>query len=419
VSAAHPDIRQEEDDLGPVEVPSDALWGARTQRFFDSVDLGGRRLRDEPHFVVALARVKRAAAQANSRAGVIDPGHAAAIDTAAAEIEDGRHNDAFVVDLTSGGGGTPVNVNVNEVVANLANERLGGRRGVYAPIDPKRHVNASQSSADVCHTAVRLAVLDAHERLASAMGMFATALDAKATEFADVMTLGRTCLRDAVPTTVGAFFAGHAAAAHRAGGRVAAAVADLHAVNLGGTVIGAGDGAPPAYRAQVLPALCLLTGRQLSHRESLHDAAQNIDDLAAASAAVTAAADMLARVAADVRLLSSGPAGGFGELVLPAVAEGSTFFPGKVNPVVPETAIQAALSVRASDVAVRDAAESGELNLNVYDLYAGVQLLGAIRTLAAALEVFVAGCLDGIAVDAARCTELAGFAHPIVQRRPS
>jgi aspartate ammonia-lyase len=318
-----------------------------------------------------------------------------------------QHLPHFPVDLLGGGGSIGINMNVNEVLANLASERLGGARGGYDPVHPRRDVNASQSTADVCHSAARLAVSARAADCLRAVDDAAATLAARATAWAGVPTLARTCLQDAMPTTVDVLFGGHATALARRAAALRDALAALDRVVLGATVIGDGRGAPPAYRAAVVPALAALVGRPLAPHPHPADALQHGDDLAAVSAALALLAQALLKLAQDLRLLASGPRGGFAELRLPHVQAGSSFFAGKSNPVVPESVIQCACQVLGADRAVQAAAERAELHLQVFDAVAAVNVLDALDMLAAAVDRLEARCLRGLELDAARCRALA------------
>ena len=398
-------VRVERDALGAVDLPADALYGVQTARALQNLSFSGKRLGSCPAYVGGLAVVKRAAARANREAGVLAAKIADAIEAAAADAT--QHLDQFPVDLLGGGGSIAINMNVNEVLANLASERLGGRRGAYEPVHPLQHVNASQSTADVCHTAVRLALLEQAEPLAAALETATRTLAAKAAAFASIPTLSRTCLQDALPTTVGVLLDGHVALLRRRASELARGLTPLHAAALGGTVIGTGDGAPPAYRERVVPILADLSGRHLTPAASAPDALQNGDDLAALSAQLALLAHALIKIAQDLRLLASGPNGGLGELTLPNVQAGSSFFAGKSNPVVPETLMQCGFQVLGCDRAVQAAAAHAELHLNVFDGLAAANVLDAVAMLAAALVRAEAHCLRGLEVNEARCRELA------------
>lgn len=404
--------RIESDTLGSVALPARALYGVRTARALGDLTFSRRRLGGYPDYVVALAGVKQAAARANHDAAVLPGTLADAIESVCVQLRGGAHTAAFVVDVLAGGGGVAVNMNVNEVVANLANVGLGHALGGYVPVDPKRHVNASQSTADVCHTAVRLAVLDRAEGLGTVLHRCSAVLQAQAATLASVRTVARTCLQDALPASLGDLFRGYAAAVERRAAALASASAALHAVNLGGTVIGDGSGAAAVYRERVLPHLRALTGRDLCLRADLGDAAQNCDDLGAVSAELALLATVLMKVAQDLRLLSSGPSGGFGEIRLPATQEGSSFFPGKVNPVIPETLLHCGMQVLGCDLAARTALERAELNLNVFEPVVAVNVLDALGMLTAAIGTFTERCLVGLTANVERCAALAATVTP-------
>jgi aspartate ammonia-lyase len=392
-------------------VPDLALFGIHAMRAIRSLSFSGRRLSGYPVYVRALAMVKRAAARANHDAGVLDARVGRAIDRACAALIGGRHLEQFAVDVLAGGGSIAVNMNLNEVIANLANQSLGARRGAGRPVHPKTHVNASQSTADVCHTANRVAAIELWRALDVSLRRCATALRGKARAFAPIVTLARTSLRDAMPVRLGAMFGAHASALARRADELAQSVRALHAVNLGGTVIGSGAGAPTGYRRAVLKHLNRITGRRFTLRADLYDAAQHIDDLAAVAVQLGLTAETLIIIAQDLRMLSSGPRGGFGEIVLPAVIEGSSFFPGKINPVVPETMIQCCFQVLGCERAIRLALERGEANLNVFEGFATINLFDAISMLTRAVTLFTDRCLKRIAADVSRCRTLAAYVN--------
>jgi aspartate ammonia-lyase len=378
---------------------------SQTALAVEHLAFSGRSLGGESRVLRALLQVKRAAARANAAAGAVPEPVAAAIDAACQELLAAPAPDLFPVDVFAGGGGVAHNGNVNEVLALRAS--APGRT-----VDAKTHVNASQSSADVCHTAFRLALLEAWDALAPALDALAESLRARAQAFAGVQTLTRTCLRDALPGSLGDLFGGHAALVARRRDAVATAATALLRVNLGATVVGSGDGAPAAYRTRVVGLLAELTGRPLLRRENLFDAAQNGDDLAAVSSALAQLATALLKLAQDVRLLSSGPETGFGELVLPRVMEGSSFFRGKWNPVVPETLMHACFLVLGADHGVQQACARAELQLNVFEAVAAVSSLDAMEMLRRAIDRFDRSCIRGLVADEERCRAHAARAHP-------
>lgn len=406
--------RFEEDAFGRVELPDGALYGVQTLRSVVNLTFSGRTIADYPDYVSALAEVKRSAARANERAGYLTRSLTQAIEEACEEIKQGCHRDQFIVDPYHGGGSIGSNMNMNEVVANLANEILGGQPGDYKPVHPSDHVNASQSTSDACHTALRIAVVRSGTRLDAELKRLVESIELQSAELMRVPTITRTCLQDGMQDTLGTMFAGYAYGLRRRMGQLSAAVDSLHAVNLGGTVIGSGVGASDGYRARIMDALNEVTGLSLRHRDNLYDAAQNMDDLAAVSSELQLLSGLLIKIAKDFRLLSSGPEAGFGELRLPAVQAGSSFFPGKINPVVPETLIQCCFQVIGLDRSVQASLEHGELNLNVWEGLAGFNVLDMMSMLERAIGKFTDRCVSGIEADADRCRELSRTFIPAV-----
>ena len=401
--------RIERDALGPLALPADALYGIHTARALKNLSFSHRALRSCAPYTRTLGIVKGVAAGANAEAGVLAPELALAIERASGQVSSGVFDQALVADLLGGGGSIAVHMNVAEVIANVASESLGGRRGGYVPIHPKQHVNASQSTADVCHTALRLAILERGAVLLAGLEALAATTDAKIRELGHVPTLARTCLQDALPTTLALLFAGHAALVRRRAKELAHSLEALHDVTLGGTVIGTGQGAPPRYRERVVPLLAARTGLDLRAHPAPGDALQNADDVGAVSAQLALLAHGLAKIAQDLRLLASGPRGGMGELALPHVQEGSSFFADKSNPLVAETLLQSCFQTLGCDRAVQAGLEHGELYLNVFDGLAAVNVLDALELLANAILRFRERCLEGLAANEARCRELASF----------
>jgi len=409
--ASAPGARFEEDLLGERAVPADALYGIHTVRAAENLGFSDRILANYPDYIRALATVKKAAARANRDAHVIDARRQGAIERACDGLIRGEHLAQFPVDMLGGGGSIAVNMNLNEVIANLACEDLGGARGSYEPVHPKLHVNASQSTADVCHTAIRMTVLSRWSGLRRALSQCVEAFRAKAAELRPVVTISRTCLQDASPVSLGELFGGHAAAIGRRAGELAQSVRKLMRINLGGTAIGSGSGASASYRRAIVKRLNEIADHKFTLRPNLYDAAQNIDDLAAVSAQLALLAEVLIKVAQDLRLLSSGPEGGFGEIMLPAVQEGSSIFPGKINPVIPETMLQCCFQVLGCERATRLALERGELNLNVFEGAAAANVFDAIAMMERSIALFVERCVSGIVANKERCRELASRAR--------
>jgi aspartate ammonia-lyase len=403
--------RIEKDLIGERAVPADALYGIHTVRAVENLGFSGRILANYPDYIRALAIVKKAAARANRDAHVIDARRQDAIEHACDALIRGEHLAHFPIDMLAGGGSIAVNMNVNEVIANLASEHLGGARGTYQPVHPKTHVNASQSTADVCHTAVRMTVVNRWSGLRRVLSQCVATFRKKAAELRPVITISRTCLQDASPVSLGELFGGHAEVIARRTGELAESVKALTRINLGGTAIGSGSGASTSYRRAIMKRLNEVAGQKFTLRPNLFDAAQNIDDLGAVSARLAMLAEVLIKIAQDLRMLSSGPNGGFGEIILPAVQEGSSIFPGKINPVIPETMIQCCFQVLGCERVARLALERGELNLNVFDGAAAANVFDAIEMMERSVALFSDRCVSGITPNKKRCKELAACAR--------
>jgi aspartate ammonia-lyase len=395
--AAPPGTRVEKDLLGERAVPADALYGIHTVRAVENLGFSRRILAKYPDYVRSLATVKKAAARANRDAHTIDARCQAAIERACDELIRGEHLAQFPVDVLAGGGSIAINMNLNEVIANLANEHLGGARGIYQPVHPKQHVNASQSTADVCHTAVRMTVLGRWSGLRRVLGKCVAAFRAKALELRPVITISRTCLQDASRVSLGELFAAHAEVIARRAGELERSMRALTRINLGGTAIGSGSGASASYRRAILKRMNEIAGQKFT--------------LAAASAQLAILAEVLIKIAQDVRLLASGPEGGFGEIILPAVQEGSSIFPGKINPAIPETMIQCCFQVLGCERATRLALERGELNLNVFEGAAAANIFDAIELMERSVALFAERCVGGLVANKKRCRELASRAR--------
>jgi len=408
-------MRTEEDFLGKVSVPEEALYGIYTARTVRNLSFSGRQLGQYPTYLSSLALVKKAAAQANYEAEVFDKQICEAIEKACDLIISGEYANQFPVDILSGGGGTGINMNINEVIANVSNELLGGKRGFYDLVHPVDHVNACQSSTDVCHTAMRMTISTLWKKLNSALCKLVSAMDQKAVDFMPILTIARTCFQDATTVSMGNQFSGYSAVVERRRQEIDRAVNKLKMINLGATVVGTGISALTAYREVVIDKLQEVTGNiELRLRDNLFDAAQNFDDLAEVSSRLALLASTLSKIAHDFRMLSSGPEAGFAELQLPAVQPGSSFFPGKINPVVPETMIHCSFQMIGFDRTVQAAYEHGELNLNVWEGLAAWNIYESISMCAEAVEHFVTDCVDGIRVNAERCKQFAESTIPFV-----
>ena len=392
--------REEHDFLGAVQVPREALYGAQTQRALDNFPLSGERsIGDYPALVEALLRIKWAAAEANGAAGFLDGEVAAAIVRAARELIDEGACRHFPIHRLHGGGGTSAHMNANEVLANRAEELLGGRRGQYRRVHPNDQVNLHQSTNDVYPTACRMAVIASWPSLAEAMEGLGQVLQSQASRFGDEPRVARTCLQDAVAVTFGDLFGGYEAALTRSADRVARQVDELHAVNLGGAIVGRPQDAPEAYREWILPSLREVSGDP-AYRQApdLFDAAQNPDDMVAVSSGLELLARTLIKIAKDLRLLGSGPEAGLGEIRLPAVQPGSSIMPGKVNPVIPEFVIQCCFQVIGNQAACAGALDHGELDLNIWESVLLFSVLDSMRLLANAARTLAERCLEELTV---------------------
>jgi aspartate ammonia-lyase len=397
-------MRRERDSLGAKTLPTRALYGIFTQRARETFQLTGRST--HPALIRAYALIKKAAARANGRLGVLPRRWTRAIAWAADRIIAGPLPDTTVLDSLQAGAGTPTNMNVNEVIANLANERLGGRRGRYVPVHPNNHVNLGQSSNDVTPTAIRLMALELLGPLTDELRALQAAFGRLATRYRTIVKPGRTHLQDAVPITYGQVFRGYAEAVRSARAALEAAAGELQTVGLGGTAVGTGITAHPRFRLEVVRELSRLTGRRLRSAPSPVTTTWSLRPLLACSAALRAVALDLAKICFDLRLLASGPHTGLGELRLPEVEPGSSIMPGKVNPSAVEAVEMACLQVCGHDHAVALAAARGELELNVMTPLTADNLGQALELLARAVRLLRSRCVQGIVVDRARVAAL-------------
>jgi aspartate ammonia-lyase len=397
-------FRIERDPLGEKPVPQDAYYGVQTARALENFPISG--LRAHPELVRATVLVKRAAALANAELGRLDAEVATAIVAAADEVLSGRHLDQFVVDVYQAGAGTSHNMNTNEVLANLAGERLGDARGSYARVHPNDHVNMGQSTNDVFPTATRLALLQTAQGLLESAGDLAAALDEKSRTFAPILKTGRTHLQDAVPMTVGQTFEGYAACVRRAASEVERACEALCELNIGATAVGTGLNAGPEYVERVLAPLRESAAFAVKPPDSYFRVTQSMGDVVAFSGAVRRLATEIGKIASDLRLLASGPRAGLAEIVLPAVQPGSSIMPGKVNPSIPEMVNQVCYQVIGCDATVGAAGEAGQLELNVMMPVMAWNALHAVTILDAAIDVLRARTIERLEADAARCREL-------------
>jgi len=393
--------RVERDPLGEVPVPVEALYGAQTERARRNFPISG--LRPTPAFVDAVLWIKKAAALTHKQTGRLESRLADAIARAADEILGGQYRDQFVVDPYQAGAGTSHNMNCNEVLANRANELLGGTRGEYKPTHPNDHVNMAQSTNDVIPTAIRLGALRLAPGLGEALDRLAAALLAKGKAFDDVLKSGRTHLQDATPIRLGQEFTAYGHTVQRNRDRIARSADDLRDLGIGGTAVGTGLNAEPSYPALMVQHLRAITGLDLREGTDRVQLMQSMGDAAALSGALRTYAVDLGKIANDIRLLVSGPRTGFAEIRLPAVQPGSSIMPGKVNPSIPEMVNMVCFQVIGNDVTIATAAEAGQLELNVMMPVIAHNLFVTIGLLTSASRVFAERCVDGIEADTAMC----------------
>lgn len=394
-------FRTEKDPLGEKAVPADALYGIQTLRAVENFPISG--LRPLAAFVDAVVMIKRSAAQTHKETGRLSPQFADAITTAADEILGGQHRDQFVVDPYQAGAGTSHNMNVNEVLANRANELLGHARGSYSPVHPNDHVNMAQSTNDVIPTAMRLATLLTLPKLLDAMEGLAATLLAQGKAFDHIVKSGRTHLQDATPIRLGQEFTayGHTVARHRT--KLIQAAGWLREMNIGGSAVGTGINVEAVYPALMVKHLQALTGLELAVAEDRIQLMQSMGDIATFSGAFRAFVLDLCKIADDIRLLASGPRTGLAEILLPAVQPGSSIMPGKVNPSIAEMVNQVCYQAIGLDTTVAMAAKAGELELNVMMPVITHNIIFGLEIVANAVRIFDEKCIRGIQADEARC----------------
>ena len=388
------DTRTERDSMGPMEVPADAYYGASTQRAVLNFPISG--LRFTRPFIRVLGLIKLAAARVNAELGLLDGDVAKAIEQAAREVADGKLDEHFVVDIFQTGSGTSTNMNANEVIANRASEIAGGDRGSKR-VHPNDDVNKGQSSNDVIPTAIHIAALvEIEQRLIPALTELEAALRAKSQEFWDVVKTGRTHLQDATPMRLGQEFLGYAGQAERAIRRLRRAQEELSEVALGGTAVGTGVNTHPEFAARVCAVLSQELGVTIRETDNHFQAQNTLDGVLEASGTLRTVAVSLQKIANDIRWLGSGPRAGIGELLLPEVQPGSSIMPGKVNPVIAESLLQAVAQVIGCDAAVLQAAHGGVFELNMMMPVAAHNLLASIELLAASAGNFAEQCVKGL-----------------------
>ncbi len=407
------EYRIEKDSMGEVRVPAWALWGAQTQRAIENFPISGYRM--PIPLIRALALIKRCAAATNAELGLLDTTLANAIVQAADEVLEGRWDDHFPLDVYQTGSGTSTNMNMNEVLANRANEILGSERGRRHPVHPNDHVNRGQSSNDVIPSAIHIAVrLELERHLLPALVRLADALEKKVREFAGIVKIGRTHLQDAVPMTLGQEFSGYLAQIRKGIVRVRSTFPHLEELALGGTAVGTGLNTHPEFSRRTITRIAEHTGVPFRPAENFFEALAARDALVETMGALNTIACSCMKIANDLRLLSSGPRTAIGEIVLPALQPGSSIMPGKVNPVIPEMMIQVAATVMGHHLAVSIGGQSGLLELNVMKPMMAYFVLESIRLLGNACRTLAEKCVDGIQADTRRCTELVEWSMALV-----
>src|SRR2546421_2471822 len=395
-------VRTEHDLLGDRVVPADAYYGIHTLRALENFPITGTTISIYPDLVAALACVKQAASIANCELGLIDDQRSVAIRLACEEIREGKLHEEFVVDVIQGGAGTSSNMNANEVICNRALELLGHQKGEYEHLHPLDHVNLSQSTNDVYPTAVKLALQFGIKRLLVEMVALRKAFAGKAIEFDDVLKVGRTQLQDAVPMTLGQEFSTYAVMLGEDEQRLAEAADLIREINLGATAIGTGINAHPDYAALVTTRLSEVSGVAFVSSPNLIEATQDAGSFVQLSGVLKRVAVKLSKTCNDLRLLSSGPRAGFGEIALPAVQAGSSIMPGKVNPVIPEVVNQIAFEVIGNDVTVSFAAEGGQLQLNAFEPVIAHSLFKSLMHLRNGCDTLRERCVSGITANRER-----------------
>lgn len=393
--------RVEEDLLGKKEVPASAYYGIQTVRARENFNITGYTIDKE--LIVAIAKVKKAAALANMEIDRLDRTIGQAIVQAAEEIIEGKFHDQFIVDPIQGGAGTSINMNANEVIANRALEILGEKKGNYEVIHPNTHVNMAQSTNDAFPTAVRIATLNFITRLEKTLKELADTFLEKGKEFDHIIKMGRTHLQDAVPIRLGQEFTAYGRVVSRDYERIKKLYEPLYEINLGATAVGTGINADPQYMKRAVEILKELTGYPLKNAEDLVDATQNTDAYTEISSALKICMINISKISNDLRLMASGPRAGFGEIKLPARQPGSSIMPGKVNPVICEVVNQVAFQVVGNDQTISMASEAGQFELNVMEPVLIFNLHQSLRMMDQVLTTFREFCLEGIEANIEVC----------------
>lgn len=393
--------REEYDSIGARLIPSDAYYGVQSLRGAENFPITGRGM--HPQFLRAIVELKKAAAITNRDIGVIDARIADAMIRACDEILEGKLLENFITDAVQGGAGTSVNMNANEVIANRAIEILGGQKGDYRIVHPNDHVNCGQSTNDVIPSAGRIAAVRLLQQALESLTKLQSVFAEKSREFQGVIKMGRTEMQDAVPISFGQVFGAYASALTRDIHRFGLAIEEMSVVNMGGTAIGTSINAHPDYVKEITANIQTVTGLEITQADDLVDATQNLDSFVFVSGIVKSSAVTLSKIANDIRLMSSGPRTGFGEINIPPKQNGSSIMPGKVNPVMPEVMSQVAFHIIGNDTTITLAAEAGQLELNAFEPVMFYRLFESLDTLRNCVEVFRSECIEGITVNATKC----------------
>ena len=399
-------FRIESDLLGEMKVPADAYYGVQTQRAIENYKISNTKMRDYPEYVIAMAYVKMAAAEANAELGALDRKIADAIIAACKEIVDGKLHENFPVDMMQGGAGTSVNMNANEVIANRALELMGHKKGEYQFCSPNDHVNCAQSTNDAYPTAFRYTFVRMNKHLVKSLTELIEAFRAKGEEFKGIIKMGRTQLQDAVPMTSGQEFHAFATNLEEEIANLERNAVLLREINMGGTAIGTGLNAVPGFAELCTEKLSEFCGDKLTKSPDLVEATPDTGAYVSYSAALKRHAVKLSMICNELRLMASGPRCGLGEINLPPMAPGSSIMPGKVNPVIPEVTNQVCFKVIGNDTTVTIAAEAGQLQHNVMEPVIAESILESVTWLKNAIDTLRTRCIEGITVNADRCRDM-------------
>lgn len=397
------EYRKERDSIGEIEVPFDALYGANSLRARNNFNITSQSMDSE--MINAIVEVKKACAIENEKIGLLTRTQQNAIVAACNQILAGQHRDNFIVDPIQGGAGTSFNMNANEVIANVANTAMGGGLGTYENVHPNDHVNLGQSTNDVIPTSGKIALIRYFNELIDETILLIRSIEKKAEEFKDVYKMGRTQLQDAIPISLGQEFRAYARVITRDLERFDLAVDSLSHVNLGGTAIGTGLNADPTYVEEIVGVLSEVTDLKLKQNEDLIDGTQNLDGFLYVSGILKTFAANLSKISNDLRLMSSGPQVGIGDIKLKPTQAGSSIMPGKVNPVIPEVVNQVAFNVIGNDMTVTMAVEAGQLELNAFEPIIFYNLFESLKTLKNAIYTLRVNCIDHITADRSELSE--------------